>query len=201
MKNKSKKKRSLKYLLVLLLLISVGYAAIATTLKINGTATVKSSKWDVYWEPTSVSVTQGSVTATGDDAAHVTNNTTKDEVAFNVALDEPGDFYEFTVDATNNGSLDAVIAENGVVKKVYTDAEHTQELSNLPEYLEYEVVYAENDGTIAPGQTLAKKSNNTPTIKTYKVRVKYRDDIDKSVLNESTNQTLYFVFNVNYVQG
>ena len=201
MKRQNSRKKSLKYLLVLLLLISVGYAAIATTLKINGTATVKSSKWDVYWEPTSISVTQGSVAATGDDAAHVTNNTTKDEVAFNVELDEPGDFYEFTVDAVNNGSLDAVIAEDGVVKKVYTDAAHTQELSVLPDYLEYEVVYAENDGVIDEGQTLAKKSNNTPTTKAYKVRVKYRDDIDKSVLNESTTQTLYFVFNVNYVQG
>lgn len=197
---KNKRKKSLKYLLVLLLLISVGYAAIATTLKINGTATVKSAKWDVYWEPTSISVTQGSVSATGENAAHVTNNTTKDEVAFSVNLDEPGDFYEFTVDAVNNGSIDAVIAEDGIVKEVYSDAEH-QTVTTLPEYLEYVVVYAENDGTIAVGNTLAKKSNNTPTTKTYKVRVKYKDNVDKSVLNESTNQTLYFGFSVNYVQG
>lgn len=200
MKKNNSRKKSLKYLLVLLLLISVGYAAIATTLKINGTATVKSSKWDVYWEPTSIAVTQGSVAATGDNAAHVTNNTTKDEVAFSVDLDEPGDFYEFTVDATNNGSIDAVIAENGVVKKVYTDAECTQE-TTLPEYLEYTVVYAENDGTIAAGNTLAKKEGSTATTKKYKVRVAYRTDIDKTTLNESTNQTLYFVFSANYVQG
>lgn len=200
MKKQDSRKKSLKYFLILLLLISVGYAAIATTLKINGTTTVKASKWDVYWEPTSINVTQGSVSATGENAAHVTNNTTKDEVAFSVELEEPGDFYEFTVDAVNNGSLNAVIAENGVVKKVYSDAAHLTE-TTLPDYLEYEVVYAENDGTIAAGQTLAKKSNNTPTTKTYKVRVKYRDDIDKTVLNASTTQTLYFGFSVNYVQG
>ena len=200
MKKEKTRKKSLKYLLVLLLLISVGYAAIATTLKINGTATVKSSKWDVYWEPTSINVTQGSVAATGENAAHVTNNTTKDEVAFSVNLDEPGDFYEFTVDAVNNGSIDAVIAENGVDKKVCTDSECENEIT-LPAYLQYEVVYAENDGTIAPGQTLAKKSNNTATTKAYKVRVAYRTDIDKDVLNTSTNQNLYFKFSVNYVQG
>ena len=200
MKNNNSKKKSLKYLLVLLLLISVGYAAIATTLKINGTATVKSSKWDVYWEPTSISVTQGSVSATGENAAHVTNDTTKDEVAFNVNLDEPGDYYEFTVDAVNNGSIDAVIAENGVVKKVCTDAECENEIT-LPAYLEYTVVYAQNDGTIAPADTLAKKTGNTATTKAYKVRVAYRTDIDKATLNASTNQTLYFRFNVDYVQG
>ena len=198
MKKQNSRKKSLKYLLVLLLMISVGYAAIATTLKINGTATVKSSKWDVYWD--GVSVTQGSVAATGENAAHITNETTKDEVAFSVDLDEPGDFYEFTVNAVNNGSIDAVIAENGVVKKVCTDAECENEIT-LPDYLEYTVVYAENDGTIAAGNTLAKKSGGTATTKAYKVRVAYRTDIDKATLNTSTNQTLYFRFNVNYVQG
>lgn len=201
MKKQNSRKKSLKYLLVLLLLISVGYAAIATTLKINGTATVKSSKWDVYWEPTSVSVTNGSVTTTAENAAKVTNNTTKDEVTFNVELNEPGDFYEFTVDAVNNGSIDAVIAENGVVKKVYSDAERTQE-TTLPDYLEYTVQYDDaTNPTIAPGQTLAKKDGGTATTKKYKVRVAYKTDIDKETLNESTNQTLYFTFNVNYVQG
>ena len=195
-----KKKKNLKYLLVLLLLISVGYAAIATTLKINGTATVKSSKWDVYWEPTSINVKSGSVTTTAEGAAQVTDNTTKDEITFNVDLNEPGDFYEFTVDAVNNGSIDAVIAENGVVKKVYSDAECTQEIT-LPEYLEYTVVYDENDAAIEAGNTLAKKSGDTATTKKYKVRVAYKTDIDKDTLNTSTNQTLYFVFSANYVQG
>ena len=198
MKKKNSKKRSLKYLLVLLLLISVGYAAIATTLKINGTATVKSSKWDVYWEPTSIAVTQGSVTATGDNAAHVTD-TAKTQIEYSIELNEPGDFYEFTVDAVNNGSIDAMIAENGVTNKVYSDAECTNEI-NLPGYLRYTVTYDDNTA-VQQYQTLAKKDGDNPTTKTYKVKVEYRTDIDKETLNTSTNQTLYFRFSVNYVQG
>ena len=201
MKKQNSRKKSLKYLLVLLLLISVGYAAIATTLKINGTATVKSSKWDVYWEPNSVSVTSGSVTTTAEDAAQVTNTTTKDEVAYNIALNEPGDFYEFTVDAVNNGSIDAMIAEGGVTNKVYSDAECTHEIT-LPDYLRYTVTYADTGApAIAQYQTLAKKSGSTPTTKKFKVRVEYRTDIDKDTLNKSTDQTLYFRFNANYVQA
>ena len=201
MKKRNTKKKNLKYLLVLLLLISVGYAAIATTLKINGTATVKSSKWDVYWEPTSINVKSGSVTTTAEGAAQVTDNTTKDEITFNVDLNEPGDFYEFTVDAVNNGSIDAVIAENGVVKKVYSDAECTQEIT-LPDYLRYTVTYADTGApAIAQYQTIAKKSGSTPTTKKFKVRVEYRTDIDKDTLNTSTDQTLYFRFNANYVQA
>ena len=196
-----KNKKNLRYLLVLLLLISVGYAAIATTLKINGTATVKSSKWDVYWDPTSVAITDGSVTTTDENKAKVTNNTTKDEVAFNVNLEEPGDFYEFTVDAVNNGTIDAEIAENGITKKVCTDADCENEIT-IPGYLSYTVVYDDNNNpTITSGQVLGKKVNDTPTTKTYKVRVEYRTDITKDVLNTSTNQTLYFKFNVNYIQG
>ncbi len=201
MQKKNTKKKNLKYLLVLLLLISVGYAAIATTLKINGTATVKGTKWDVYWEPTSVSITNGSVTTTAENAAQVTDTTTKDEVAYNINLNQPGDFYEFTVDAVNNGSIDAMIAQNGVINKVYSDAECTQEIT-LPEYLNYTVTYADPTApAIADYQTIAKKSGTTPTTKKFKVRVEYRTDIDKETLNTSTDQTLYFRFNVNYVQA
>lgn len=198
-KNREKKKNNLKYLLILLLLISVGYAAIATTLKINGTATVKGTKWDVYWEPTSINVTSGSVTTTAENAAQVTDATTKDEVAYNIDLNKPGDFYEFTVDAVNNGSIDAMIAQNGVINKVCTD-ENCQNEITLPNYLRYSVTYS-NDTPVEQYQKLAKKDGTTPTTKKYKVRVEYRTDIDKETLNTSVDQTLYFRFSVDYVQA
>ena len=54
-----------KYIVIavlLLLSISIGYAALSTTLQINGTANVASNSWLIYF--TNVQVTSGSVTAT-----------------------------------------------------------------------------------------------------------------------------------------
>ena len=54
-----KKRDKLMLLLVLLLAISVGYAALSTTLKINGTTSISTNTWGIYWDVPVV--TQGSV--------------------------------------------------------------------------------------------------------------------------------------------
>ena len=114
MKRKFKQKK-LVLLLVLVLTISIGYAAIATTLKINGTSIAKGQGWSVFWS--NVNVTEGSVTGTNVTAVPTTVGTTTTEVEFAVTLPEPGDYYEFTIDAVNAGTIDAMIAENGILNK------------------------------------------------------------------------------------
>ena len=37
-------------LILILLVVSLGFATLSTTLKINGTAGIKSSQWDIHWE-------------------------------------------------------------------------------------------------------------------------------------------------------
>ena len=50
-KRKNDKKQKKTMLLLLILLgVSVGYALLSTTLKINGTASIKGNTWDVHWE-------------------------------------------------------------------------------------------------------------------------------------------------------
>ena len=198
LKQKSKQKK-LVLLLILVLTISIGYAAIATTLKINGTSTVKGVNWSVYWD--NVNITDGSVTGTNVTTVPTTTGTTTTEVNFAVTLPEPGDYYEFTVDAVNAGSIDAMIAENGILNKVYADSAYTEE-ATLPKVLKYTVTYA--DGTeIQDKHLLAKKEGNTPTREKYKVRVEYRNDeeINPSDLDNDNDHTYYFKFSVNYVQA
>ena len=117
MKKKNSKKWAL--VLVLLLVVSIGYAALASNLKINGTTGVKSATWDVYWN--NVQINPESVSTTTGNQARITDQA-KTQVEYSVTLNEPGDFYEFTVDAVNNGTIDAMIASQGIVNGVYSDS-------------------------------------------------------------------------------
>ena len=94
-----------------------------------------------------------------------------------------------------------MIASNGILKKAYSDANYTQEVT-LPDVVRYTVTYS--DGTeIEPNHLLAKKSGNTPTKETYKVRVEYRNDseINPSDLDSENDRQYYFKFAVEYVQA
>ena len=99
---KNTNKRLIAIAVVLLLAISIGYAALSTSLSINGTANIASSSWLIYF--TNVQVTTGSVTAT---TAPTTSGTSTTSLTWVVSMDTPGQFYEYTVDVKNDGSIDA----------------------------------------------------------------------------------------------
>lgn len=190
--NKNKRNKKLFLMLILVLAVSIGYAAIATTLKINGTTTVKGARWNVYWE--NPKVTSGSVTTTEPQLSE------NDTIAtYDITLNEPGDFYEFTIDAVNAGSINAKIAENGIKNTVYENDGTT--VKTLPAYIGYTVTYADNDEVITEGDILEKANGSTPTKKKYKVKVWYKTDIDQSILNTSTDETMQLKFEVQYVQA
>ena len=180
------KKNGTIYILVLLLLgITLGYAYLNTTLNINGTTNITSANWNIYWD----NIQYGSNNVT-DVTTPATIQTGLTEVTFNVNFKEPGDTYEFTVDAVNDGTIDAMISvvSNGVYASNGTTPK------TLPAYLEYTVTYS--DGiSIAPNHLL--EAGDTET---YKVRVHYKEDISASQL-PSTNDNYVFKFSVTYVQA
>jgi len=180
-----RKRKNNKYLLLLILLlgITLGYALISTTLKINGTANVLKQTWNVYWD-TPV-VTEGSVSTTVPTRTNDEGDPVNTKLVWTVDLALPGDFYEFTVDAVNEGTIDAMITG---INNTVTPA--------LPEYIKYDVTYA--DGvTPAVNHLLAKN-----TTKKYKVRVYYDETVaTASTINNMTSDTQYtFTFNVTYGQ-
>ena len=109
---------------ILVLVLGLGYAYLTTTLSINGTTDVDSNTWNIYWD--NVQVKEGSVTATTP-----TIDTNKTTVTFNVHLSKPGDFYEFTVDAKNDGTIDAMIE---------TISSTINNSTTIPNYLIYKVL-------------------------------------------------------------
>ncbi len=178
MKKKNSKKFVLALLVLLLLTVSVGYSALSTTLNINGTSKINNATWDVHFE--NIKVTSGSVSAT--KAATIDTATTT--VNYNVDLTKPGDFYEFTVDVKNAGSINAKLSALPTLSGVSTKQDV---------YTNYTVTYKDGtaikaDDKLASGET-----------KTLKVKVEF----DKNVANNqlpTEAQTLNLTFAMNYVQ-
>ena len=179
MKNR-KRKNTIMVLLILVLGITIGFAALATTLKINGTANITKNTWNIYWD--NPVVTTGSVTTTAPTLSAESGQTTNTIATWTTSLNLPGDFYEFTIDAVNAGTLDAMI----------TDIENTV-TPNLPSYIKYEVTYYDGE-TIAKKHLLSKKSGNTPTTEKYKVRVEFLDTITTEELNSIPEGGISYTF-------
>ena len=174
--------RKTLYVILCIVLISVfsltvAYSALNAVLNISGNAKVSSANWDIHLD--NVKVTSGSVNGT---TPSITSPTT---ATFSTTLNMPGDFYEFTIDVVNDGSIDAMI--DSVTKEpTLTEAQ--------AKYLNYIIEY-QNGESINTKQLVAKNS-----FVRLKVKVEYRKDISASDL-PTTSETLNLAFTVNYVQS
>ena len=84
--------RKTLYMLLIIVMVSVltltvVYAALSTTLQINGQAEVSAANWDIHLD--NVVLNSSSATTT---APTITNSKT---ATFSTTLSKPGDFYEF----------------------------------------------------------------------------------------------------------
>ena len=160
MKNNNKKRNKIILLVVILLGLSIGFAVLSTTLKINGLAGIKKNSWRVYWS--NAQIVTGSVTTNLPTITQDSGDPVNTKAIWNTTFTEPGQYYGFTIDATNAGTLDAIIEE----------IQTTTTPSTLPEYITYSVTYA--DGSpLQPNDLLPKANGNTPTTKKYRVMVVY----------------------------
>ena len=89
-------------LLVAIVVMSIGYAALSSKLQINGTSKITST-WDVSIE----SITRTGITGTATEVEAPSHNGTS--ANFNVELKSPGDSVHYDVVVKNNGSLPAYL--------------------------------------------------------------------------------------------
>ena len=113
-------------LVVVVLIMSVGYAGFSRELKINGNATVGASSWNVKFLKDTYSESTSSVTVSEDDLT-----ISETSMSYKITLAEPGDFYEFTINAENAGTFDAVL--KSITLSELTEAQK--------KYLTYEISY------------------------------------------------------------
>ena len=125
------------FLFLLFISFGVGYAYLTTSLSIDGTSNVSSARWNIHFA--NIDINEDSVTPT--TGATITNPTT---INFSLVLSEPGDFYEFTVDIVNEGTLNARISDFSFLPELTAEQQ---------EYYEYIVKYA-SGSDIAVGDGL-----------------------------------------------
>ena len=185
---KRNKKQNIRLLaLILILLLGIGFAALAANLKIDGTVNVAKTSWDVHFE--NVSITEGSVTA---NPAPTSDDATTTEMSYTINFTKPGDFFEFTVDMVNDGTIDAMVED--VSNKVYS-SNGTTEIT-LPGYLTSTVTYYESGAIIEPNHLIAKNTSEKIV-----VRIEFRQDINASDLPSSGDTTVVFKFKGDYKQA
>ena len=128
-------------LAVVVLVMTVGYAAFASTLTINSsTATFKKAKWDVHFDTTTYNQT-----STIQATSHTESNTS---LTFAVTLNKP---------AKNFGTIDAVMKK--ITMSGLTDAE--------AKYISYKINYNGTDYTATTdnlSHALAAQASHTVTV-------------------------------------
>ena len=159
--------------------VTVGYAALSTTLSITGKGTLSKNSWDIHFENLVIVDNGASVVTTAP-----TIDSTKTKVSFNITLSKPGDTYEFTVDAVNKGTIDAMLSGFSA----------TSLTTDQQKYLTYTVTYS--DGATISTKDYLKKG----TSETIRVRVRFRDDLTATDLPSSA-ETLNLTATLTYVQA
>ena len=180
------KERRTKALVVVVLLIviaglTVAFAALSTTLNINGTAYLDAAKWGIRFENLSSPTKIGSATTTG--TAKIEETKAAEITGMNVGLSIPGDKVTYTVDLVNKGTINAKI--DNIEKTVLT--------SEQQRYLTFKVT-DQNGKEIKQGDILEKGETKKITI-----TIEFIKDLTKEDLPKQTS-TISLSYKLNFVQ-
>ncbi len=186
------KNRKYIILVALSLLIVIGYAALTSNIDIDGSTKIKGNSWDIHFE--NVVLNSGNVKIDDTDSEAIITENDNTKVTYKVSLKKPGDFYEFTVDAKNDGSIDGMV--NLTTSMVGFGENDPVEITenNLPSYLKYSVTY-NNNSPIEKYHEL-----KAGALETYKIRVEFDKELENADLPEN-DIDLAFSFDVEYIQS
>ena len=175
---KRKKSRFLIILFAFVVSISLGYAYLERTLNINGSSYLAGNTWKIQFD--NFVVTEGSVEPTSP----VTFDDKKANINFGVDLNLPGEFYEFTVDIVNKGTLRAYVSD-------FVMTELTEEQAK---FLKFSVSYL--DGSSINISDYVELDCSLSII----VRIEYLRDSNEDELIPSTDQYIDLNISFNFSQ-
>ena len=180
------KERRTKALVVVVLLIvvaglTIAFAALSTTLNINGTAYLDAAKWGIKFENLSSPTKIGSATTTG--TAEIEESKSAEITGINVSLSTPGDKVTYTVDLVNKGTINAKI--DNIKKTVLTQEQQR--------YLTFKVT-DQNGKEVSEGDILSAGETRSLTI-----TIEFIKDLTKEDLPTSTS-TISLSYKLNFVQ-
>ena len=180
------KERRTKALVIVVLLIvvaglTVAFAALSTTLNINGTAYLDAAKWGIRFENLSSPTRVGKATTTG--TAKIEETKAAEITDMNVNLSIPGDKIVYTVDLVNKGTINAKI--DNIEKTVLTEEQQR--------YLIFKVT-DKNGKEVSKGDILSAGETRNLTI-----TIEFIKDLTKEDLPKQTN-TISLSYKLNFVQ-
>jgi uncharacterized repeat protein (TIGR01451 family) len=167
---KDNKNLIIAILLAAVLVMSVGYAALSTSLQVGGTATIATNaKWDVEITGITVKSTTGNVTPG-------TPTFTATTATFNTTLAQPGDSATYEVTIENKGTIDAT----------YSSVTRAIEAATGDNSVKGVIVYTDEEpapvGTVlAPGES-----------KTATITVKFDDSA--TTVDAGTSRTATYTY-------
>lgn len=150
--------------------ITVAYAALTQQLKIEGTAKVASSTWDIHFDNLKGLAPVGYATA--GTLAKTGETTIAGDIG---TLKAPGDSITYTFDIVNAGDINAII-DTVTGGQSITCASANQSVADaVCKDLTYSIKYTDGNATIAKGDKLAKAANaSTPTTKNVTLTLTYK---------------------------
>lgn len=167
----------------LVVLLGSAYAALATTLTVNGTASIADANWNVKITSIQFDATNSNVSTSDStqalDPAEAAVGVGSTGAKFNVTLSEPGDYATYNIVVTNLGTINA---------KLLTLPELTTINTQAPEDIKFTV-------TPAAGNVGVLGANATHT---YTVKVEW---LASATNVDETNTTKTAILNFDYVQA
>ncbi len=174
----NKRNQNIAIICIALMFITIGFALISTTLAITSNSTIGKVTFDVHFE--NLSVSAGSMTAKTPATIDSSDPT---KINFSLNMTSPGQYYEFTSDIVNKGTLNAKV--NLVTVSGLTE--------DQKKYIKVSYKYV-------PGSTIKindlLKSGETDKVK---VRVEFLEDIDAEDL-PGTDENLDLTFKTEFIQ-
>lgn len=168
--------------------IGVAVAAFSTDLYVRGTATLKSTVWNVHFanlQPVNTHGTYAKEITAPTIQTSVDGNELAAIKTYDVELKEPGDYVEYTFDVVNDGDLDAelqaVVINTGSALSCSSAA--GQEVADkVCAKLNYTITYA--DGTELKVKDILEKKSSGKNSKTLKLKLEFDENATEKDLPE-----------------
>ena len=179
------KERRTKTLVVVVLLVviaglTVAFAALSSSLNINGTAYLDAAKWGIRFENLSSPTKIGSANVTG--TAKIEETKAAEITGINVGLSIPGDKVTYTVDLVNKGTINAKI--DNIEKTVLT--------SEQQRYLTFKVT-DKSGNEVSKGDILSAGETRNLTITIEFIKDLTKEDLPTNASTISLSYKLNFV--------
>lgn len=165
--------------------MTIGFAAFSTTLRIEGTGTVKASNWSVIFADLQPAVTTGTASeGSGGTPTIQPGSTTISN--YKAELSTPGDSISYTFKIRNEGTYDASIASismaglGGTPFEVTSATDNETDETNVKGKLSYTLVDTGTGNQLAVGDTI-----EAGNFITAKLTLTYQNFADHTLLPQN----------------